>query len=76
MKGKAWDSPRGPGDTAGTAVVGKHPMSEGWVLRTPACRVLTEPETVPFQAGTEKGQRDAPALPGTVLERRFKIPSA
>lgn len=26
MKGKAWDSPRGPGDTAGAAVVGKHPV--------------------------------------------------
>lgn len=60
-------------------MVGKHPVSEGWVLRTPAGSVFIEPETVPFRASTEKGQRDTPSLhisPGAVLERRVKTPSA
>lgn len=44
-------------------MVGKHPVSERWVLRTPAGRVFVEPETVPFQGRHRERAKGHPLPP-------------
>lgn len=44
------------------------------MLRTSAGRALAEPDTVPFQAGREKGQRDAPLFARHSVRKEIQDP--